>query len=265
MTNDGQNPTKAALRAGETIPVAEINRTASTFVVEAIALAGFKCVWVDTEHSHIDLGDLSNLILAARAHDIDLVVRLAHGPYNQILRPLELGADGLIWPHCKSAEEARTFVHAAKFRPLGLRGMGGGRDSQFGREPKSEYLDRANQNTLLGVMIEDAEGVENAETIAAVEGIDLLFIGPGDLSHSYGIEREPNSRDHPKILEAFDRVGAACRDTGKAMGTAVDPGESMRLAVEKGTRWLNCIHDMNALMNGYGKALQATQEILDEA
>ena len=128
MTNDGQNPTKAALRAGETIPVAEINRTASTFVVEAIALAGFKCVWVDTEHSHIDLGDLSNLILAARAHDIDLVVRLAHGPYNQILRPLELGADGLIWPHCKSAEEARTFVHAAKFRPLGLRGMGGGRD-----------------------------------------------------------------------------------------------------------------------------------------
>ena len=65
MTNDGQNPTKAALRAGETIPVAEINRTASTFVVEASALAGFKCVWVDTEHSHIDLGDLSNLILAA--------------------------------------------------------------------------------------------------------------------------------------------------------------------------------------------------------
>ena len=259
----GTNPTKSALLEGQTIPVAEINRTPSTFVVEAIALAGFSCVWIDTEHSHISLGDLSNLILAARTVDLDLVVRIAHGPYNQVVKPLELGADGLIWPHCKSAEEARQFVHVAKFRPLGLRGMGGGRDSRFGREPKSEFLDRANQNTLLGVMIEDAEGVENAETIAAVEGIDLLFIGPGDLSHSYGIEREPNSRDHPRILEAFDRVGAACRENGKAMGTAVDPGESMGIAVEKGTRWLNCIHDMNALMNGYGEALRATQDIVE--
>ena len=264
MTNKFRvNKTKDVLLRGETVTVAEINRVFNPIVVELIAQTGYTCVWIDMEHTHLDLDGLSNMILAARTVDLDVVVRIPHGPYNQIIKPLELGADGLIWPHCKNADEARRFVHMAKFRPLGLRGMGLGRDSYFATLETKEYLDGANQQTLLGVMIEDQEGVEDVEAIAAVEGIDLLFVGPGDLSHSYGVEREDG---HPitqkKILAAFEVVGQACRANGKAMGTAVDPGEPMRKVVEKGARWLNCCHDITALRNGYTNALAASEEII---
>ena len=257
------NNTKAALLGGEVVIVAEINRVFSPIVVEVIAQAGYTCVWIDMEHSHLDLDGLSNMILAARTVDLDVIVRIPHGPYNQVIKTLELGAGGLIWPHCKSAAEARQFVRMAKFRPLGLRGMGGGRDSLFGKIERKEYLDQANEQTLLGVMIEDKEGVTNADAIAAVEGIDLLFVGPADLSHSYGVERKSG---HPiiqkQVLEAFDKVGAACRAHGKVMGTAVNPGAPMRNVVEKGTRWLNCCHDVTALIKGYSHALQATVDLI---
>lgn len=260
------NHTKAALLRGETIIVPEINRVANPIVVEVLALAGYNCVWIDMEHSHLNLDGLSNMILAARTVNLDVIVRIPHGPYNQVMKTLELGAGGLIWPHCKSADEARQFVRMAKFRPLGLRGMGGGRDSLFGRIEREEFLNQANENTLLGVMIEDKEGVDNVEAIAAVEGIDLLFVGPGDLAHSYGVEREAG---HPitqqAVLEAFDCVAEACRTNGIAMGTAVDPGEPMRTVVEKGTRWLNCCHDVTALINGYSHARHTTNQILKTA
>ncbi len=258
------NLTKAALLRGETIAVPEINRVFDPIVVELVAEAGFTRVWIDMEHSHLDLGGLSNMILAARTVDLDVIVRIPHGPYNQVMKTLELGANGLILPHCKSADEARRFVRMAKFRPLGLRGMGGGRDSRFGKMARKEFLDLANEHTLLGVMIEDAEGVDDADAIAAVEGIDLLFIGPGDLRHSYGIERDGGDQiDHPKIHEAFDKVGAACRAHAKAMGTAIGAGEHMRTVFEKGTRWFNCCHDVAALTNGYGQALDATNDIVN--
>ena len=259
------NKSKQTLLDGGTVPVAEINRVASPLLVEAVGLAGFGCVWIDMEHSHIGLDELSNMIVAARAADLDLVFRIPHGPYNQIIKTLELGANGLIWPHCKSADEARNLVHMAKYRPLGLRGMGGGRDWNFGNDVLSEYIDWTNEQTLLGVMIEDAEGVEDAESIAAVEGIDLLFVGPGDLSHSYGIERDPENPMHPRILEAFDRVGAACRANGKGMGTATGPSEFMRTVVTKGTRWLNCATDMGVLIDGYAGNRKATGEIIAAA
>jgi 4-hydroxy-2-oxoheptanedioate aldolase len=257
------NRTRAALKKGETVRVAEINRAFDPVVIEVIAETGFTCVWLDMEHSHLDLAGLSTMVLAARAVNLDVVVRIPHGPYNQIVKTLEVGAGGVIWPHCKSAAEARELVRMAKFRPLGLRGIGGGRDSHYGKLPTTEYLDAANDNTLLGVMIEDEEGVEDVEAIAGVEGIDLLFVGPGDLSHSYGVEREPGSPvTQERVLQAYDRVAKACRANGKVMGTAVGPGEPMRQVVQRGARWLNCCHEVTALRSGYEQAFRATGEIV---
>ena len=266
MINQYQiNNTKAALLGGEFVIVAEINRVFNPIIVEMLAQAGFNCVWIDMEHSHLEYDVLSNMILAARAVEIDVFVRIPQGPYNQVIKPLELGAGGLIWPHCKSAAEARQFVRMAKFRPLGLRGMGGGRDSYYGTLERIEYFDQANANTLLGVMIEDEEGVADVDAIASIDGIDLLFVGPEDLAHSYGVERESGaSITQPEVLEAFDKVSAACVTHGKVMGTAIGPGESMRTVVEKGTRWLNCCHDVTALIEGYSQNWQATAEIVSK-
>ena len=158
--NYRKNRTKSALLSGKTIKVPEINRVFDPTVVETIASVGYQCVWIDMEHSHADFRDLSTLILAARTWEIDVFVRIPHGPYNQVIKTLELGASGLIWPHCKSREEAKAFVEMAKYHPEGMRGMGGGRDSFFGKSEKPAYFDIANENVLLGVMIEDKEGVE---------------------------------------------------------------------------------------------------------
>ena len=257
------NKTKIALASGAMVKVPEINRVFDPAVVENIAEAGYSCVWIDMEHSHADFRDLSMMILAARTRDIDVFVRVPHGPYNQYIKTLELGASGLIWPHCKTADEAKALVNMTKYGPQGLRGMGGGRDSGYGFMARPDYYDIANDNVLLGVMIEDVEGVENCEEIAAVDGIDLLFVGPGDLSQDYGVHREPGSPiAKPKVLAAYDRVGEACRANGKAMGTAVNPGDAMKLAVERGATWLNCCADVDAITNGFTSGLEATEAII---
>lgn len=264
MTNNYQkNRTKSELLNGKTIKVPEINRVFDPTVVETIASVGYECVWVDMEHSHADFKDLATLVLAARASKIDVFVRIPHGPYNQIIKTLEIGASGLIWPHCKSKKEAEAFVEMAKYHPEGMRGMGGGRDSSFGKSEKPAYYDIANENVLLGVMIEDKEGVEACDEIASVPGIDLLFVGPGDLSQSYGVHRDPGDPiTKPIILKAFDKVGAACKLHGKFMGTAVDPGEPMSMAVARGATWLNCCHDVTALTTGYESAMVKTDQIV---
>ena len=264
VSNYRINKTKSVLLDGKTIKVPEINRTFDPAVVETIASVGYQCVWVDMEHSHADFKDLATLVLAARACDIDVFVRIPHGPYNQIIKTLEIGAAGIIWPHCRSKKEAEAFVEMAKYHPQGMRGMGGGRDSSYGKSPKPDYYDIANQNILLGVMIEDKEGVDACDEIASVNGIDLLFVGPGDLSQSYNVHRDPGDPiSKPIILEAFDKVGDACKKHGKFMGTAVDPGESMVLAVERGTTWLNCCHDITAITRGYESAMQETDLIIE--
>ena len=107
--NYRENRTKTALLNGKTIKVPEINRVFDPTVVETIASVGYGCVWLDMEHSHADFKDLSTLILAARTWDIDVFVRIPHGPYNQIIKTLEIGASGLIWPHCKSKKEAEAI------------------------------------------------------------------------------------------------------------------------------------------------------------
>lgn len=263
MKDYPSNETKAALKRGETLMIAEINRIFDPAVVELAAQAGFGCTWIDMEHSHLDLGALAAMVLAARTVDIDVVVRIPKGPYNQVIKPLELGAGGLVWPHCKSANEAAAFVEMAKFQPLGKRGCGGGRDSRYGTLDFVEYTTKANAETLLGVMIEDAEGVEDVEAIAAVEGLDLLFVGPSDLAHSYRVGHEGVHIEHEKVQAAFDMVAAACAANDLAMGTAVGPGDSLRRVARKGARWFNCNHELAALTSGYHVAREAARNIVE--
>ena len=259
------NKTKVALNRGELVILADINRVFDPVVVEMIAQAGYNCVWIDMEHTHLNLEGLYHLIITAQMVDLDVIVRIPHGPYNQVIKPLELGAGGLIWPHCKNADEARHFVKMAKYRPIGMRGMGLGRDSHYGQLELKNYLEQANGQTVLGVMIEDKEGVDDVNAIAAVNGIDLLFVGHGDLSQSYDIVGEADHPiNHEIILEVYDKFGAACRNHGKVMGTPVEPGQSMFNVVKKGVRWINCSQDVSALRNGYRNALQSTHDILKE-
>lgn len=246
-----RNKVKEMLKRGEILAVPEVNRLFSPKLIEILALSGYECVWIDMEHSDLNYECLSELAMAARAMKMDVIVRIAKEGYTSIIRPLELGVNGLVLPHCMSSDETRQFVQMAKFTPLGLRGIGAGRDSNYGLTDLKNYIKDANKETLLIVQIEDKEGVDNIDSIAAVEEIDVLFIGPVDLSQSYGVVGKLN---HPLIQKAIEKVAFACKKYKKSWGLPAEPTKSMQKMLDKGAQFLNITNETSVLLEGFRKA-----------
>ncbi len=254
-----RNKVKEILKRGEVVIVPEINRIFSPKIVEILGLLNYECVWIDMEHSDLSLEKLSDMVVAARGTDMDVIVRIAKGGYTSVIQPLEIGATGLVLPHCMSVDEAREFVRMAKFAPMGLRGIGAGRDSEYGLANLNEYIEKANKETLLIAQVEDKEAVDEVDGIAGVEGIDVLFIGPVDLSQSYGITGQ---LDHPIIRQAIEKVAIACKKHGKSWGLPVEQGERMRKILDKGARFLNCASEMNILLKGFKEVREHSKSII---
>lgn len=252
-----RNKVKEMLKKGEAVAVPEVNHIFSPQLIEILGLLGYKCVWIDMEHSDLSYERLSELAMAARATGMDVIVRIAKGGYTSIIRPLELGANGLVLPHCISADEARQFVRMAKFTPLGLRGIGAGRDSNYGLVDLNGYLRDANEETLLIAQIEDKKAVDNVDSIAAIEEIDVLFIGHVDLSQSYGVVGE---LDHPLIQKAIEKVAFACKKYKKSWGLPVEPGERMQKILNKGAQFLNITSEMRILLDGFRIAIDNSRK-----
>ena len=150
-----------------------------------------------------------------------------------------------------SAEDAKEFVRMAKFAPLGLRGLGAGIDSQYGMAHIKDYVKQANEETLLVVMIEDQEVVACVDSIAAVEGIDVLFVGPADLSQSYGVTGQVG---HPLVLQAMEKVSAACKKHGKTWGSVPEPGGRIEKLLDLGAQFINIVSDIRVLIDGFQAA-----------
>ena len=143
---------------------------------------GFDCLWIDTEHKPINEETLFNIILGARAGGADCLVRIKKRGYLDYFRPLEDGAAGIMVPHVKSVDEAKEVVRNAKYVPLGRRGIDfAGADSRYMLDNPKENMEFANRETFITVQIEDPEALDCIDEIAALDGIDLLFVGHGDL------------------------------------------------------------------------------------
>src|SRR6185312_13940772 len=139
------------------------------------------------------------------------------------MRALEFGANGIMVPHCLSVAEARQWVEWVRFPPLGRRGFdGAGADADYALGDAIEYLAKANDEVFLALQVEDRECVECVDEIAALPGVDLLFVGPGDLSISYGV---PFQFDHPLVLKAIDKVAEAAERAGKWWGIPTGSAE----------------------------------------
>jgi len=209
-----------ALRAGRPVLCTKIN-TADPVVVDIIGLTGFDLLWICTEHTAIGADRLAHLLRTAAMNDMDTMVRVSKGSYSDYIRPLELGATGLMIPHCKSGEEAREIGQMTRFHPLGRRPLDGGNsDGNYCLLPLPEYLRQANENTFIVVQVEDPEAIDEIEAIAAAPGVDAIFVGPGDLSHGLGV---PGQINHPEIRRTIERVAAACAANGKYWGLPVSP------------------------------------------
>ena len=181
--------------------------------------AGCDFAVFDTEHSGYGIETVKKVMTYMRAADLPTIVRVPSKEYKDIARVCDMGADGLMLPMVSTAEEAEAIVRAMKYVPRGNRGvvLRAAHDRYTGG-PTMEKLQAANAYTALFAQIETAEGVENAEAIAAVDGVDCLWVGHFDLSCSLGIAGE---FDHPKFIGAIDRVIEACRATDTSLGRLV--------------------------------------------
>ncbi len=240
------------LRAGEIVCSLKCNLYDSR-ACEIAALAGFDCIWTDMEHVPNDFMAIERQILAAKAHDADLLVRVSRGGYSDYIRPLEMDAAGIMVPHIMNLDDARRVVQMTRFPPIGRRPVDGGNaDGGFCAIDFQEYLRQANQERFLIVQIEDPEPLPDLDAIAALDGIDMLFFGPGDFSQGIGT---PGQWDNPQIAATRRAVAAAATRHGKFAGTVGSPANLPELAAE-GYRFVNIGADVVALFQ-YCQRLQA--------
>lgn len=247
----------ARLRDGQVARCIKLN-LADARVAEIAALAGFDCIWTDLEHVANDLSVIERQVWAAKAHDVDVLTRVPRGSYSDVVRALELDSAGVMVPHVMNLADARALVRQTRFHPIGLRALDGGNaDGLYGTAPLADYLKHANDQRMLVLQVEDPEVLDDLDEIAALEGVDMLFFGPGDFSHALGA---PGQWDHPKLDEARRRVVEAARAHGKFAGTVAAP-DTVDDLVDMGYRFLSIGADVVGLaqyfarMVGSGKTL----------
>lgn len=182
----GTNRLKQKLGEGETV-FGLLCSIPSPVVVEMVGCAGFDFVIIDTEHVLVNPETLENMIRAAEAVGLTALVRVSEPNPKEILRALDGGALGIVVPHVESREQAELIVRACKYAPEGSRSLNSGRAGTFGKHDLTEYIRRANEEIMVVPMIESRSGVEQADAILSVPGIDMVLEGAADLSQSYGI------------------------------------------------------------------------------
>ena len=197
----------------------------SSLTAEMAANAGFDWVLIDLEHGAGDHPQLTHQLQAVSGTPAAPIVRIAWNDAPRFKRVLDLGASGIMVPYVNDSEEARHAVAAMRYPPQGIRGVAKmNRAAGFGEE-FNDYFGKANQELLTIVQLETQDAIDNAESIAEVEGVDVLFVGPVDLSVSMNLALQ---YDHPEFQSALDKVTHACRRTKKTAGIlsfAADPSD----------------------------------------
>lgn len=208
---------KERLASGETVRLFGVGQLASPKLVEIVGTHGdFDGLWLDAEHAGLDMRQIEHLTLAANAYGLDHFVRQPATDYASIMRSLEAGAGGVMVSMVHDAAEVERAVRWTKFHPRGERGLNGGnRDGAFGLMPIPEYVAQSNASTFVGIQIETAGAIESVAEIASVPDVDLIFLGPADISQTLGV---PGDFENPKCLDTIERIARACAEAGKPWG-----------------------------------------------
>ncbi|MDR1178930.1 MAG: hypothetical protein LBK44_00365 [Spirochaetales bacterium] len=204
-------------------------------VVEIIALAGFDFVVLDNEHGPLTHASSQNLIRAAELRGITPIVRVPDACESTILHVLDVGAHGIQVPQVNDAGTAQTIVSRAKYKPSGLRGVAFPRSADFGLADLSKYFDHENNQVMIITHCENTACLENLEAICQVPEIDVVFLGPYDMSQSMGITGQVS---HPRIQEAARKVVDTTKKYGKAAGIFAGSGEAAKEFVRQGFQYI---------------------------
>jgi 2-dehydro-3-deoxyglucarate aldolase/4-hydroxy-2-oxoheptanedioate aldolase len=230
------------LAAGETLYGTFLG-LGSALAAEACALAGFDWLLADLEHGGGGEASLLAQLLAAEAHGVPMLVRVESTDRIRAGRALDLGATGVMYPRLESATQAREAVRHVRYPPLGDRGVAtANRAVGFGLRPRA--LETANDRVVSIVQIENRQAVEQIDQIAAVPGIDVLFVGPRDLSHDLAVPGDTNA---PVFLDAIKRVRVAADAAGVACGILAPDAPAARRYAKDGFRFIGIASDATLL------------------
>lgn len=261
-TPDATLPPRGDLRrrvlAGEPTIGAFI-QLANAVAAEVVAQAGFDWLIVDLEHGHGGEAELLGQLHAIQATPAAALVRVQSSERLRIARALDLGADGLMIPRMETVDDVRDALTWMRFPPQGIRGV-----ALTARGDGYATIDHpgvaAINDRILGVFqVESPLAVDNADTLAAIDGVDCLFVGPADLSHAMGI---PGRIDDPDFVAALDRVIAACRRHGKAAGILLRGADAVPEALEQGFRFIGIGSDVGWLISGARAAASRGREAI---
>lgn len=235
----------------------------SPIAAEIVGQAGYDCVLIDMEHGAASYGDAIAMMQAVAASGTAPLIRVPFNDPVALKRALDTGVSGVMIPGIDNSAEAEAAVTASHYPPRGKRGMAPSiiRASGYGRHWQ-DYIREIGEKLLVICQIESAEAVAQIDQIAAVEGVDMLFIGPFDLSASFGHVGEP---DHPEALEAIAKVEAAAKAAGRLLGsipTAARPIESL---ISAGHRLI--LPDVDSLMlrNGASDGVARWRALVGDA
>lgn len=223
-----ENTAKRKLERGERVVC--ISGLNSTHVIDFLGQFGFDAVWIEAEHGPTDFADIPDLTRACDVWGMTSVVRVNRNNPGIIYRTFDVGAQGIVVPHVDTAEEARAVVEAAKFHPIGKRGMFGSRQG-YG-DP--DYVHKANDQTLVVALIEDIKAVNNLADILTVDNIDVFFVAPSDLAQSMG---HLGGINHPDVLATIDGALEQIVAAGRTAGALVTD-DNVEHYIGKGVRFM---------------------------
>ena len=228
-----KNNLKEALKEGKNV-FGPFMKFTDPAVVEIMGFAGFDFVIIDAEHGPISMQNAQNMIRAAEIVNITPVIRVGNNDEALILRALDIGAQGIEIPQINSSSDAVRAVKSVKYSPQGERGVCRYvRAANYSSLDKFKYFKSANEETMIIAHIEGVEGINNLDEILSVPGMDVIFIGPYDLSQSLGIPGEVN---HPLVIEKMKEVVLKCKENKVAVGTFADDVETAKSWVSLGVQ-----------------------------
>jgi 4-hydroxy-2-oxoheptanedioate aldolase len=220
-----------------TFSMGPFSKTSDPAMVECMGLAGFDFFIIDLEHGPNTIEIAQNLIRAASLHGMTPVVRVGENNESQISKALDIGALGVQVPQINNEDDALKVVEAAKFSPLGKRGVCRYvRSAGYSSMEKDVYFKMSNENSLIILQIEGKEGIENLDGILDVDGVDIIFIGPYDLSQSLGLTGQIS---HPEVVKAMKDMVQKAKAKNKIVGTFVETSEDLKMWRDMGVLYLS--------------------------
>jgi 2-keto-3-deoxy-L-rhamnonate aldolase RhmA len=255
-----RNTTKHRLAAGQFALGFGVHHLRSVATPVLAAATGHDWIFIDTEHGAFNIQETTQLCIASLPTGVTPIVRVCAGAIDEATRALDNGALGIVVPHVDTAAEAIRIADAFHYPPMGHRSWGGP-PAVYGYQPPSTAVAQAavNAEILTVVMLESPEAVANADAIAAISGIDVLFIGTSDLTAELGISGQMG---HPKVVDAYQKVGDACRKHGKTLGMGgVYDTENAARYVGMGARFLLTGSDHSYIVAGASQRVSFFNEL----